>query len=348
MANLHLVTGYAGTPHITAEDHGSLNAAIFGSGSYVLDRGNKLSASAITSNQVRVLDGDLLIQGRHARLAENTYVDLTIENGAQGYYRNDLIVARYTKNSSTGVEQCNLVVIKGTAATADPADPAYTEGDILGNGDATADFPLYRIPLDGLTVGTPVPLFSVAYVAFLGPDGKVPSECLPEMNYIPVSQKGAAGGVAPLGSDGKVGSSYLPSMNYIPLSQKGAANGVAALNASGKFPGENVSTDWKAATNLNVSVETGVEVTANRVLYKQIGSLVFVSAHIDVYAPVMESHHAVVRFSGLPATAMIDSVPVQAGYADVTAGSDKITITIADNVSGNFNLVINYFYFTNS
>lgn len=347
MANLHLVTGYAGTPHITAEDHGSLNAAIFGSGSYVLDRGNKLSASAITSNQVRVLDGDLLIQGRHARLAENTYVDLTIENGAQGYYRNDLIVARYTKNSSTGVEQCNLVVIKGTAATADPADPAYTEGDILGNGDATADFPLYRIPLDGLTVGTPVQLFSVAYVAFLGPDGKVPSECLPEMNYIPVSQKGAAGGVAPLGSDGKVGSSYLPSMNYIPLSQKGAANGVAALNASGKFPGENISTDWKVATGTPNNSET-TQLTVSRVLYKQVGSLVFVSAHINMKKTGNPSEFITVYLSGLPTIAFIDNIQFSTEFADVYAGSGRIAIHAHEEFTGSQPININYFYFTNS
>ena len=123
MSNLHLVTGYAGAAHITPDDHGSLYAAIFGSGSYVLDRGNKLAASAITSNQIRVLDGDMVIQGRHVRLAANSHVDLSIENGAQGVYRNDLIVARYTKNSSTGVEECNLVVIKGTAAASDPQDP---------------------------------------------------------------------------------------------------------------------------------------------------------------------------------------------------------------------------------
>lgn len=189
MGNLHLVTGYAGQAHITAEDHGSLNAALLGSGHYVLERGNKFSASAITSNQIRVLDGDLLIQGRHVRMPENTYVDLAIDSGAQGVKRNDLIVARYTKNSGTGVEDCNLVVIKGTAVSGNPVDPEYVSGDILGNHDVQVDFPLYRIPIDGLTVGTLVQLFSVVKVVTTNDDGKIDDSLLPsqdwELEYYP-------------------------------------------------------------------------------------------------------------------------------------------------------------------
>ncbi|MBO7221986.1 MAG: hypothetical protein J6V37_02940 [Clostridia bacterium] len=161
MGNLHLVTGYGGKSHITAEDHGSFNAALLGSESYVLDRGSKFSATAVSSNTIRIHDGDLLLQGRHVRLAENSYIDLTIENGAQGAYRNDLIVARYQKNTSTGVEECSLVVIKGTAAASSPKDPDYIKADILTNHAAQSDFPLYRVPLNGINIGDLVPLFTV-------------------------------------------------------------------------------------------------------------------------------------------------------------------------------------------
>lgn len=161
MGNLHLVTGYAGKAHITAEDHASLNASIVGSGQYVFDKGNKLAASVVASNTVRVLDGDILMQGRHIRLAENTYIDLTIENGTQGTMRNDLIVARYTKNSGTGVEECSLVVIKGAAAASNPVDPSYTSGDIINDRAIKNDMPLYRVPLNGLTIGELVPLFTL-------------------------------------------------------------------------------------------------------------------------------------------------------------------------------------------
>lgn len=159
MANMHLVTGYAGAGHVAAADQGSLHVALFGSGNAVLNRGSQFAASVVSNNQIRIADGDLLLQGRHVRLNENTYVDVTIENGEQGYYRNDLIVARYTKDSGTGVEEVNLVVIKGTATTGTAADPEYTNADLIVDHALTTDFPLWRVPLDGLNVGTPVCLF---------------------------------------------------------------------------------------------------------------------------------------------------------------------------------------------
>ena len=124
MSNLHLVTGYAGVEHVTSNDHGSLNAAMFGNGEFVLERGNQFAASIQSNNKVRVLDGDLLMQGRHIRLKENTYVDLNFDNGTQGCKRLDLIVVRYSKSSTTGVEEANLVVIKGT-----PSETSYNAPD---------------------------------------------------------------------------------------------------------------------------------------------------------------------------------------------------------------------------
>lgn len=161
MGNMHLVTGYAGKEHITAADHGALHSAVFGTGQYVLSKGSRFSASVISNNQIQIADGDIMMQGRHIRLNEGNIVDITIENGAQGKLRNDLIVARYTKDSATGVEDCNLVVIKGEAVESNPADPAYTIGDIIEDHAILNDMPLYRVPLDGLNVGDLVPLFTV-------------------------------------------------------------------------------------------------------------------------------------------------------------------------------------------
>lgn len=160
MANMHLVTGYAGQEHVTAADHGAFHSYLFGSGQFVFNRGNKLAASVESNNQIRVLDGDIYIHGRHVRLNEGTYVDLAVDNGEQGMLRNDLIVARYTKNNMTAVEEVNLVVIKGTPASGNPSDPAYTDGNILGGG-ILHDMPLYRVPLNGLNVGELVPLFTI-------------------------------------------------------------------------------------------------------------------------------------------------------------------------------------------
>lgn len=214
MANLHLVTGCQGSDHVTAADHGSLYAGIFGQGNHVLNRGSKLAATLVTSNKINIADGDIILQGRHIRLSEGSTVSLTISSGSQGYNRNDLIVARYTRNSSTGIEQANLVVVKGTATTGTPSDPTtYESNDLLTDNASTVDFPLYRIPISGITVGTPVQLFEVVSLALVGEDGKISSEFLPSMNYIPTSQKGAANGVAPLDSSKKISNTYLPSLS---------------------------------------------------------------------------------------------------------------------------------------
>ena len=224
MANMHLVTGYAGEAHITAADQASMYAALFGGGDYVLDRGSKLSASVITSNQVRVLDGDLLMQGRHVRL--NNYVDLTIENGAQGYNRHDLIVARYTKNSA-GVEECNLIVIKGTAATGTASDPAHIDGDLLGGDDSTADMLLYRVPLSGINIGTLEPLFSVVTATFA--KGSVAADKLADgavtaakiSGAVPVS-KGGTGATSASAARANLG---VPTITYGTAEPSGGAHG---------------------------------------------------------------------------------------------------------------------------
>ncbi|MGN1027788.1 MAG: pyocin knob domain-containing protein [Faecousia sp.] len=188
MANLHLVTGYAGQAHVTAEDHGSLFDGAIRGGNFVLAAGNKFSASAIAANTIRVLDGELVMRGRHVKLDPGSYVDLTIETGAQGYSRNDLIVARYTRDSSSGIEECNLVVIKGTAAESSPEDPAYTTADPNNTGTLQHDFPLYRVPLTGVTIGTLVALFT-------------PEKSLYEMVQDCDYTKTGLGGIPPVASD---------------------------------------------------------------------------------------------------------------------------------------------------
>lgn len=161
MANMHLVTGYAGREHVTAADQGAFHASVIGGGEFVLGTGNQFAASIVSNNQVRVLDGDIYMQGRFVRLDKGTYIDLSIDNGASGYFRNDLIVARYTQNHATAIEEVNLVVIKGEPVASDPVDPAYATGDILVDGDMKNDMPLYRVVIDGLNLVELVPLFSV-------------------------------------------------------------------------------------------------------------------------------------------------------------------------------------------
>lgn len=155
---VELITGFAGTPHIGSDDIGAFQAGIVGPGDYALATGNQLRATMSNANTIAVQSGDAVLNGRHVHLTGTTTA--TVQSGTQGQKRNDLVVLRYTKNTPTGVETCSIVVLKGTPTTGTPADPAHNTGSIL-DGVATHDMPLYRIPINGITVGTLVPLFNV-------------------------------------------------------------------------------------------------------------------------------------------------------------------------------------------
>lgn len=147
---MHLVTGHAGIEHIKPSDDGAFNAGVVGTGKYVFDLGNKFEYEIVSNNLVKIKDGELVNQGRHANIPVNNYEEVTIENGLQGVKRYDLICARYTKNADTSIESAELVVMKGTSS-ATPSDPACVEGNIL-EGALIDDFPLYRVRIDGLNI----------------------------------------------------------------------------------------------------------------------------------------------------------------------------------------------------
>ena len=154
---VELVTGHAGKAHATAEQAAGLNAGILGLDDYVLNVHDKLKITVVSANKVTVGTGELVMQGRH--VSQGTPEDLIVTNGSQGQKRNDLIVCRYTKGSQP-VESAKLVVVSGTPTTGTPTDPTLNTTSPL-DGGTTYDMPLYRIPLDGITIGTPVALFNV-------------------------------------------------------------------------------------------------------------------------------------------------------------------------------------------
>jgi len=160
MSKLHLVTGYMGEEHIQSSDQGSFNASFFGGGEYVMEAGNQFEASIMDNNTVRILDGDALMKGRHLRIKPNTYADMTITTGTAGVNRNDLIVFQYSKDTSTGVEASEIVVIKGTETEGTAADPEYTDGDILA-GATFNQMPMYRVKVEGVVLVAIEPLFTV-------------------------------------------------------------------------------------------------------------------------------------------------------------------------------------------
>lgn len=155
-----LITGTKGTPHITSTQDRSIYEKIIGKGSYILDD-NELLEPELQSNQsLRIRSGMLYHHGSITEVKRNTYDEVTIANGSQGMKRIDLVVARYTKNPETEIEEMNWVVIQGTPAASDPVAPAYTEGN-MQEGDLTDDCPVFEVHLDGIQVTEVVKLLTV-------------------------------------------------------------------------------------------------------------------------------------------------------------------------------------------
>lgn len=152
----HIVTAKKLELHVSSGDDGALNAALFGPDLYVL---SGCGASVVNSNKVTVSGGEILMHGRHIRV-DASGESVTIENGAQSKKRNDLLGILYKRDTANqDVEDAPLHVLKGTPVPDIPADPAYNASASILKGDAEVFRPLYRIPIDGLSVGAPVPLY---------------------------------------------------------------------------------------------------------------------------------------------------------------------------------------------
>ena len=150
---MDIVTGYRGEPHITSTQDRSGNQGAYGEGSYILDVGNKMECTAYSATELHIADGVLSHQGCVALIPTGTYDTLEISAGTAGYNRIDLVVARYSKDAGTSVEDMELVVIEGTPTSSTPSAPSYNAGDIQA-GASPVDMPLYQIRLSGITVSS--------------------------------------------------------------------------------------------------------------------------------------------------------------------------------------------------
>ena len=150
-----IVDGMTGTKHISSDDLSALNVATIGKANCVLEYGDDFKLTMASANSATLGTGVGMVDGK--RFWNQAATSLTVQSGTQGQKRNDLVVARYAKTSA-GIESITPVVIKGTPSTGTAADPATTSNDLK----------LWRIPLNGISVGTPVRLFDpVASLATL-------------------------------------------------------------------------------------------------------------------------------------------------------------------------------------
>lgn len=65
---MDIITGYTGSPHVTAEQDRDINIGIFGNESYVLQTGSQLTAEVSSNNEIKVRDGVIMHRGVLHRL----------------------------------------------------------------------------------------------------------------------------------------------------------------------------------------------------------------------------------------------------------------------------------------
>lgn len=157
---IELVDGKAGTAHISSEDKAIIHQAKFGAGDMVFEWGDAMSCTMQSANKAVIGTGCASIQGLDWHITNPETV--TIQSGSSGKNRNDIICAHYHRETSTGVEKVELVAFKGVPSDGAAVDPTIPSAKIL-NGAADAYMPLWRIPLTGITAGTPVRLFNKRY-----------------------------------------------------------------------------------------------------------------------------------------------------------------------------------------
>ena len=151
-----LITGKAGTPHVSSDDIGVMQAGIIGYDTYLL-KNNNGTYPAITlkdSNHATIPVMQLIVEGRYVRVTSAETA--TIDSGVSGQKRNDLICLKYTRDTSN-IETASIVVLKGTNTTGTPTDPTVPAGSII-NASATAYARLARVSINGITPATPIML----------------------------------------------------------------------------------------------------------------------------------------------------------------------------------------------
>lgn len=168
MAEIELVTGHAGTGHVSSDDARHLNAGIFGAGTYFL--GNAPEISMASANVVQIANCEIMAQGAHVRITDGP-LELAVANGTPGYHRKDLICLSYSKDSVTAVEDSDFIVIEGDPAMTaegakDPTDE-WMQNSILEN-DLLVHIPIGRITFDGLTPSVAAIIGEASSISKLG------------------------------------------------------------------------------------------------------------------------------------------------------------------------------------
>lgn len=132
---------------LTAKDHAVINHCLkdnsIGIGAGF---GNEMAHRLDSVNEIAILDGFAMVQGRCYVIYPGDEEKLVIRSGSQGARRHDLVVLEF----DNALEQMDLKVLEGEESS-DPVDPEVIQDDTLGGGNLY-QMPMYRILVDGLSV----------------------------------------------------------------------------------------------------------------------------------------------------------------------------------------------------
>ena len=286
MAN-YLDTGDTGRA-VSAESDGALLAGIFGSAKYVLENGSQLKAEVQSNNIVKISDGDAVMYGRHVRIPANDSALVTINNGHSGTNRIDLIVFRYTKDS-TGKETVDLAVIQGEDSTRTATAPATIDGDIL-TGAMQADFPLYRVELNGLNIVSVTAMFDVI------------------------------GNISQLTKTNKDLSNKVAELNKNITSVKSVNKNITKMIAGSKVVNAKASTSVQVFTNSEINKALGVtnSSNANTVVLMTNGDGLAQKVHVEGSTYLNSAWHATFNQDASAGSIRINYVIFYFGYGVVT------------------------------
>ena len=135
--------------HILAEDDAAIYQSIFGEDG-VFTIGDRMKATVINNNQVRVSNGVICVGGHIARTVYGDYSDMTIENGEISKNRNDIITAVFSTTGEKGIDKFKIEVKKGTPGVV-AEDPELTKENLY-EGGKLRELPLWRVKLEGINI----------------------------------------------------------------------------------------------------------------------------------------------------------------------------------------------------
>lgn len=154
---MDLITGRTGTKHVFARHDAFINQTFLGDGDFVLTAGEELAARRNPeqgATGIDIFDGYLIMQGRLCEIPDGTIDTIILDGGAEGLKRMDLLVAEYTINTETGIENVEIKALKGTPATNTYLRPEVPfEDGIIDDGE-THQMVLYEVRIDDYSISS--------------------------------------------------------------------------------------------------------------------------------------------------------------------------------------------------